>query len=723
LKSPETKIRITLLGNFSVVRTNQSSSFAITIKSKKGKALLAFLALHLGRPVSRARVASLLWPDHGESMGRQNLRQLLAELRADIGSEFSTGITKDALQLNPANFSIDAIEFAALGGSANSLAEAVSLYHGDLTADFDVKSTDLEDWFLLERRKLHNLAADTFDAHITALLESGKQKQALAVCERLVAIDPLREATHRQLLLLDAAINGRASAIARAALLKEALSGELGIAPEPATLEVIKSLSQNHNLPSPYAAGTQQHKSPANRPTGFARFAYVRFALAALAALGLGGTLFYSGVMLRGWNARESERLPLRTLVKNTDSSYSIAIMPFTVRVESDELKRFASSLEEDVIDSLSRVPRFLVISRQTSRSYRDTNKDAREIGRELNVEFLLGANVQSDADKLVVRAQLIETKSGVLVWSDRFEYYNNSDQFTFEEIVLGVSRELQVQVIFTEATRRAKLERDTPTYGDLVQRATAAAIQSFSQPESLDTALQLYEQALTINAKHGAARIGLASVLLRRIAEYRSADRAKDLGRAVALLESAIKDLPDSSAAHFFLGIARKMQSRFSESVGLFEKAIRLNPSNAHAYAQLGHTFIFLGRTEEVLPHIQKAIRLSPRDPTISSWYLFAGYAELHLRHYDESIGWFRRSVDAYSRSGRAQLLLATAYLLKGDSESAAQVARLAVELLPEFRVESLGNLTGDAHPKYIAEQQHIRQAMRDVMKLGQQK
>jgi DNA-binding SARP family transcriptional activator/TolB-like protein/cytochrome c-type biogenesis protein CcmH/NrfG len=722
VKSAAVKIRISLLGNFDVVRVDTSSPVAI--KSKKGKALLAFLAMHLGRPVARSRLAALLWPDHDEAMGRQNLRQIFAELRSEIGDEFGEAISKDTAQLNEPNFAVDAVEFVRLCREPGRNPQAVSLYQGDLTAEFDVKSADFEDWLLLERRKLHNLAIETFDAHIRMLIDSGDKKQALAVCERLLAVDSLREATHRQLLLLDAEVNGRTSAIAKAAKLKATLASELGVAPEPATAAIIDGLSTFKGRLPLETGDAERTKSVADTTTLLLpRLA--RSGLAATALLVISAMLFYSGLIPNAWNALFPHQLTPRAkrFAINTDATYSIAIMPFTARGDSGELQRFVASLEEDVIDSLSRVPRFLVISRQTSRSYRDTDKDARDIGRELNVEFLLGANVQASGDTLVVRAQLTETKSGVLVWSDRFEYSNRSDQFTFEEIVLGVSRELQVQVMFTEATRRAKLERDTPTYGDLVQRGTAAAIRSFTQPDSLDLAIQLYEQAYAINSKHGAARIGLASVLLRRLAEFGSADRAKDLTRAAALLEDVIKDLPDSSSAHFFLGIARKMQSRLSESVVLFEKAIRLNPSNAHAYAQLGHTFIFLGRPNEMLPYIHKAIRLSPRDPTISSWYLFAGQGELNQRNYDESILWIKRSIEAYPRSGRAQLYLATAYLLKGDSESATRIAQLAVELLPNFQLESLGTVTGDADPKYVAERRIIRKAMSDVLLLGRQK
>lgn len=713
-------IRITLLGDFRVSRTEDASPIAI--KSKKGRALLAFLAMHLGRPVSRSRIAALLWHDQQEALGRQNLRQILTELRNEIGAEFNDGISKDAVQLNSDFFSVDAIEFTQLSRNPLSLADAVSLYAGDLTTNFDIKIGDFDDWLLLERRKLHNLAIEIFDAHIKALTDKGENKEALTVCERLIALDPLRESTHRLLLALDASVNGRASAIARAGTLKATLIDQLGVAPEPATLRMIEELSGAKLQSKSRKAGQLPPIVNADEARMSRKRPYASIAFAVLVLAGLGASLFYSGVLPGLWNDRtttDPSQLRVSKLIKNADTNYSIAVLPFTARSDSVELKRFANSLEEDVIDSLSRAPRFLVISRQTSRSYRNTNKDAREIGKELNVEFLLSATVQTDGETLIIRAQLVDTNSGLLTWSDRFVHATKSNQEVFEEIVLGVARQLQIQVMYTEATKRAKLERNTPTYGDLIQRGWVAAMQSFARPESADHALQLFEQAIVLNPTHVAARVGVASILIRRIAELRSAEREKDLERAEALLVGVIKDRPENSTAHYFLGIVRKLQGRNADSVAQFEKAIRLNPSNPNSYAQLGHSLVFLGRAKEAGPYIEKAIRLSPRDPTISAWYLFAGQAELHLRNYHNAIRWLERSIAAYPNSGRTHLYMAAAYILKGDSEAAVSEARMTLLELPNFKVEQIESGKGDADAKFIAERERIKDAMREVLEL----
>lgn len=717
---PLSKTTINLFRQFEIWRGGASAA-AIQIKSKKGRALLAYLALHLDQPVPRSRIASLLWEDLPEKMGRQNLRQILAELREEVGLDYDGGISKETIQLDSRYFDVDAIRFLRCGRERSDFETAVALYTGDLTADLEIRSAGFDEWLSLERRRLHSLALDIFDAHVKALDAAGDRDKALVVCERLLELDPLRETTHRLLLPLEAAANGRGSALARAETLTKILREQLGVSPERTTTEMIEALAGSIERPRASAEPgsiAKQVEAPVAHRRRYAGYALAMTSIAVLA-----GALWYFAVPNGASNSQKAtapSSVRSNKLIRNADTASSIAVIPFTVRSESDRVRRFANALEEDVIDSLSRAPRFLVISRQTSRAYENTNKDAREIGRELNVEFLLSGNVDVDGDRLIVRAQLIDTQSGLLTWSDRFIYAKETSHEVFEEIVLGVARELQVQVMMTEGTKRAKLERETPTYGDLIQRGRAEAMQSFSRPESTDRALQFFEQAAAINPGHGAARVGIAAMLLRRTAELKSPDRAKDLERADSLLSAVIKDHPENATAHYFLGIARKQQGRFADSIVHFEKAIRLYPSNAAAYAQLAQSLVFLGRAEEAGPYIAKAIRLSPRDPTISSWFLFAGQAHLQLRKYDDAVRWLERSVEAYPDSGRNHLYLAAAYMLKGDQNAAAKAAKKALLELPNFKAENLENQNGDTDPKYLAERKRIGAAIQDAINLA---
>ncbi len=711
---------VKLLGRFRVTRSGTSEE--IRINSRRGRALLAYLAMHLDQPVQRAQIATLLWEDRTESASRHNLRQVLTELRDIIGGDLDDGITKDAVELRSAQFDVDAAAFAehCRRATPGDLEAAVALYAGELSLDIDVKTAAFEEWVATERRRLHALALNAFDACVQKLTAAGRLHNALSVCENLLALDPIREATHRLLITLEAAVNGRSSALSRAAALAAILKKEVGVAPERATLELVDKIAAG-----PAGSGPAEPRENTNQiplvpgPVAARRNAWPRIALAVAAIAALGAAWFA---------LNNSDPAPGNVATTNTpalsaseeEAVYSIAVLPFSPRSADTRLAQFLGSLEQDLIDSFSRVTRFRVTSYLTSRTYRDSQQDAREIGKDLNVAFLLTGNADIEEHKIVVRAQLVDAQSAKLVWSGRFVYDADGDA-VFDDIVAGISRELQIEVLISEGLRRERLERQqNPTYGDLIQRGVAESLRAFDNYENENVALELFEKALAINPDSISAKVGIARVLTRRIAELRSTQRIEDLNRADRMLTDALRADPDSSSARYFMGILRKMQGRIEDSIAEFEEALRINPSHANAHAQIGHSLIFLGRAQETEPYIHKAIRLSPRDPTISSWYFMAGQADIYLARYKKAIEWFEKSIAIYPKSGRAHIYLAAAYLLDGEKENAARAALRAKQLLPKLSARWLNfQISGKGHPDYVAQRERVVEATREALAL----
>lgn len=735
---PKTGISVELLGHFRVGRHGDGTG--IRINSRRGRALIAYLAMHLDRSLPRSRVASLLWEDRTETAARHNLRQVLTELREEIGDALDGGLNKDTVGLRSAQFDVDVARFVehCRNGTLEDLEAAVALYAGDLTHDAEIKTEAFDEWISVERRRLHRLALNAFDACARGLDDAGRKKEALAVCERLLALDPIREATHRLLIELEVSVNGRSSALNRAEQLAASLRDQLGVTPEPATLELVAAVSKDgfgeRNLllqprpaPPPPSLGHPGVPRPGPR-----FFSAGRLAIAAVAAAAVIGAAWYAGISDRFANFSEppgpkqvmkaDRPLNKEQTERPAAIAYSIAVLPFSDRSGNDRVKQFLRVMEQDIIDSLSHAPRFLTISHQTTRSYLDTQQDARTIGRELGTDFLLTGNADADGTNIVVRAQLIDSRNGQQVWAGKFDHALDSKNDVFEEIVNGISRELQVEIMLSEGLRRAKSERKDPTFSDLIMRGHAETFQSFNNHRREDSALALFEQALRLHPDSAAAKVGVVRILTRRVSEFRSPDRHADVEQAEKLLTDVLRDSPDISSARYFLGIVRKLQGRMQDSVVEFERALKLNPSLANAHAQLGHSLIFLGRAAESEKHILKAIRHSPRDPTISSWYLFAGQATLYLDRYDDAIRYLNKSLESYPDSGRTHIFLAAAYVLDGKPDAAAQAMKTGRRLLPKFQPDNLRNvLAGQIHPEFVVQRKRLIQAVEQAMTLTQ--
>ena len=220
--------------------------------SARAASLLAYLLIHRAAPQPRQRVAFLLWPDSSEPQARTNLRHVLHTLRRALpDADRLLDVTPRTLRWRPdapAWLDVEAFE-AAL--ARDDLRAATALYGGDLLAGA------YDDWLHAERERLRGLQVAALDRLAGRLEAAGESAEAIAVAERLLRHDPLREDAHRRLMRLHAARGDRARALRAYHACAALLERELGVAPSAATRELYEAL-----LPAP-AAGAPAAGRPA----------------------------------------------------------------------------------------------------------------------------------------------------------------------------------------------------------------------------------------------------------------------------------------------------------------------------------------------------------------------------------------------------------------------------------------------------------------------------
>ena len=221
--------RLRLLGEF---RLTTAAGEELRLSSRKAKALLAIVALAPGQSATRARLRALLWSDRGEDQASASLRQLLVVLRKELAplGPSLLQMRDDGVGLDPDALEIDVSRFIA-AELAREPTLSVAHYGGPLLDGLDLGDQAFEDWLATERSKFLNLAIDMFERRATELTGEAR----VAIAQRLVALDPLREASHRELIAAYQA-NGEA-ALARKQFenCKTILARELGVAPAAET--------------------------------------------------------------------------------------------------------------------------------------------------------------------------------------------------------------------------------------------------------------------------------------------------------------------------------------------------------------------------------------------------------------------------------------------------------------------------------------------------------
>ena len=202
----------------------------------------------------------------------------------------------------------------------------------------------------------------------------------------------------------------------------------------------------------------------------------------------------------------------------------SIVVLPFANIGSDPEQDYFVDSVTESLTTDLSRISGSFVIGRNTAYSYKGKHIDLNQIGRELNVRYVLEGSVQRSGNRLRVNVQLIDAQTGAHLWSERFDR-PVTDLFDMQdEIVARLASQLGTQLIAAEA-RRAE-QRPHPDSMDLYFQGMACMNRGVNA-EHLNSAISFFERALARDPANVDALVSTAFVNHARAASYLVDDRA----------------------------------------------------------------------------------------------------------------------------------------------------------------------------------------------------
>ena len=348
--------------------------------------------------------------------------------------------------------------------------------------------------------------------------------------------------------------------------------------------------------------------TPQKRRFGVAPLAAV---LAALLVVTAGGAL---------WFLNANRPASVATKASAEVARISIVVLPFTNLSNDPAQDYFADGVTENLTTELSRLHNSFVIARNTAFTFKGKSIDAKAIGKELGVRYVLEGSVQRDANRVRVNAQLIDAESGAHLWADRFED-DVVDLFKLQdEVVARLARTLQVELVNAEAQRSLHDRPQNPDAIDLTMRGSAILNQSFTK-DNRDKALHLYEQALTLDPTNADALAGTAFIDSTAYA-LGWPDQGVDLyARAMQRANQALQLNPDQATAHYAKARLLMFRSKpndpasANEIISEAEASLSADPSFALAYMPMAVGESLLGHYDRSLSDLKQAVRMSPRD------------------------------------------------------------------------------------------------------------
>ena len=380
----------------------------------------------------------------------------------------------------------------------------------------------------------------------------------------------------------------------------------------------------------------------------------------------------------------------------------SIVVLPFTNISGDSDQEHFVDGVTESLTTDLSRVGGMVVIARNTAFAYKGKPIDAKTIGRELNVRYVLEGSVQRSGGRMRVNVQLIDAEAGHHLWAERFDK-PVVDLFDMQdEIVARLTGPLSAPLIAAEA-RRAD-QAPNPDALDLCFQG-AAWLYKGPTPNNLAQARQFFDRALAADPSNVDALIGSAAT--HAVAAMSLvADPLAAFAAAEPRLNTALSLAPNDARGHMWLGLVDMWTRRTAEGIARCEHALELDRNLAQAHALIGYGKLFVGNAEETESHIAEALRLSPHDPAAYTWMSFAGMSKNAPGSYEQAVAWFRRSIKANPNFPHTHFHLASALAHLDRLDQAHSALKAGLALNPTYAISrdrAIWTSVSD-HPTFLA-------------------
>jgi adenylate cyclase len=300
------------------------------------------------------------------------------------------------------------------------------------------------------------------------------------------------------------------------------------------------------------------------------------------------------------------------------------------------EQEYFVDGMVEEIITALSRIRWLFVIARNSTFTYKGQAVDAKQVGRELGVRYVLEGSVRKGGNRVRITGQLIDAATGTHLWADRFDG-SLEDVFELQDkVASSVAGVIEPALQAAETARSAGRPTADLTAYDLYLRAYAMLLSSARQ---IPEALRLMEQAIARDPRYGPALAWAALCCMRQLLDGRSEDPASDRLKGIDFARRALEVAGDDPG---ILANAAQALAYFGEDIGammaLVDRALALNPNYARGWSNSGLLRVMAGQPDIAIEHVEAALRLSPR-ARVGAPLAFIGIAHFLSRRFDEAV------------------------------------------------------------------------------------
>jgi TolB-like protein/Tfp pilus assembly protein PilF len=377
-----------------------------------------------------------------------------------------------------------------------------------------------------------------------------------------------------------------------------------------------------------------------------------------------------AGIILAFYFAGRLKERPQPVAGKPTAAyKSSIAVLPFEDLSPQRDQEQFCNGITEALITKLAGVGQLKVISRTSVMRYKGTEKDIREIGRELDVATILEGSIQKEKDNIRINAQLVNVADGAHLWAESFDRKLAGIFAVQDEISKAIVNALRIELVAGQEYMLVKRYTQDP---DAYNFYLEGRFNWNKRTElGLRRAIELYQEAIARDSNFALAYAGIADAysLLGRLSLAPPREvypKAKDAAEKALQLDDALAE------GYIALAFVKyNYDWDWMDAEIDFNWSVGLNPNYATAYQYYGSLLVSLGRFEEALAKFEKARELDPNSMPIQASIASLFY---YARQFDQAIKKWREILKIHPEIDWAHFYLGLSYLEKRAGKKAVE-------------------------------------------------
>ena len=356
----------------------------------------------------------------------------------------------------------------------------------------------------------------------------------------------------------------------------------------------------------------------------------------------------------------------------------TIAVLPLENLTGDASQQYFADGMHDALITDLSKISALNVISRTSTRVYGQSDKSAREIGAELGASKLIEGAVMRAGDQVRINLQLISAATDTHDWAESYEG-NLGDVLKLQsDAVRDIAREISIGVTPAEESRL----KEAPSVNPAAYDAYLKGMHEWYKltPESLNAALDRFEQSLTADKDYAPAYAGIGAIWagLPTLGVTSGIEAASKIKTAI---ENALARDENLAQAHFVNGLYNTWLAwDWAAGESAFLRAIELDGSFPDTHAYYAHFLCITGRSAEAAAHMERALDLDPFNPLIRSLY---SVVLIFWRRLDDAVAELKKLAEAAPDHWLVMDALKYAYYMQGNEQQARAAAKSVFTIL----------------------------------------